>query len=77
VVNTPGRNADAVADLTVAFMVMRPKDAESSDFLKTGGINAGDKGRMGEAYLASGHGALEEDRGTIGLGSVAPPWPGG
>jgi sugar (pentulose or hexulose) kinase/phosphoglycerate dehydrogenase-like enzyme len=72
VVNTPGRNSDAVADLTVAFMVMLArKMPASSDFLKTGGIKAGDMARMGEAYMAyQGNELWRKTVGLVGLGSV-------
>lgn len=72
VINTPGRNADAVADLTVAFMVMLARMMPGSfDFLKHGQVQAGDMAKMGETYLKyQGRELWRKTVGLVGMGSV-------
>jgi len=72
VVNTPGRNADAVADLTVAFMIMLARKMPGSgDFLKHGQVKAGDLAKMGEAYLNyQGKELWRKTVGLVGMGNV-------
>ena len=65
VVYTPGRNCDAVADMTVAFMLNIARMVpESAAFLKEPG-DAGDMGRQGAAYFR--YQGLELWRANIGI----------
>lgn len=72
VVNTPGRNADAVADLVVAMMIMLARKlADAARFLKDEKVEAGDLAKMGEAYAKfQGAELWRKTVGIVGLGSV-------
>lgn len=72
VIYTPGRNAAAVADLAVTFMVMLSRKVPGSmAFLKKRGGEAGDLVRRGEAYARFRGGELwGKTVGIIGLGNV-------
>lgn len=72
VISAPGRNAFAVADITVAFILAQARKlTAAAEFLKDESVTVGNMGKMGQAFGSlQGNELWHKTIGLIGLGAV-------
>lgn len=69
IINTPGRNADAVADLTIALIIMISRNmVKSIDYFKQGLWQ--EKGKYWMYNTCQGHDLPQKTVGLVGLGYI-------